>query len=207
MSGIGNKKLISFSLVMVACLLAGPLSAKSQKYRVDPGQSKMRWEGKKVTGSHNGTIQIREGVIVKEGKSFKAKISIDMNSIVCKDIKDREYNQKLVDHLKSQDFFHTAKHKTAKLELLKAEPKKGNTYTIFARITVRGISQKLKFPAKVKFTKNRIQAEGEIKIDRTKFNIKYNSGKFFKSLGDKLIHDDFSIRFSIRANLSAPKPS
>ena len=202
MDKIKSKRIIYVSFALLSCLFANSLSAKAQKYRINPKQSTVEWEGKKVTGSHNGTLQIKKGVLVKKAKSFKGQISIDMASIVCKDLKDKKYNQKLVTHLKSQDFFHTAKYKTAKLKILKAKPKKGDTYIISAKVTIRGISQKVKFPAKVRFTKNQIQAKGKIKLDRTKFNIKYNSGKFFKSLGDKLIYDDFHIRFSISANLS-----
>ena len=94
----------------VCCLLAGSLNAKAQKYRINPKQSKVQWEGKKVTGIHKGTIQIKEGALVKKAKSFEGKILIDMDSIVCQDLKDKEYNQKLVTHLKSQDFFSYSKN-------------------------------------------------------------------------------------------------
>ena len=36
----------------------------------------------------------------------------------------------------------------------------------------------------------------EIKIDRTKFDIKYGSGSFFENLGDKMIYDDFIININ-----------
>jgi len=38
-----------------------------------------------------------------------------------------------------------------------------------------------------------------LKLDRTKWDIKYNSGKFFKNLGDKLIYDDFEIEVEVVA--------
>jgi hypothetical protein len=38
-----------------------------------------------------------------------------------------------------------------------------------------------------------VTADAVVKIDRTKYEIKYGSGKFFENLGDKAIYDDFDI--------------
>jgi hypothetical protein len=35
-------------------------------------------------------------------------------------------------------------------------------------------------------------------IDRTKFDIKYGSGSFFDSLGDKAINDDFTLAVALK---------
>jgi hypothetical protein len=36
-------------------------------------------------------------------------------------------------------------------------------------------------------------------IDRTKYEMKFRSGNFFKDLGDTLIYDDFELNVSITA--------
>ena len=198
-----QKKVFSYLLLgLTASFFLTPLRAAPQKYQLLPKKSKIQWEGKKVTGSHNGTIRIAKGFLLRKGKSIQGNIVIDMASIKCRDIKDKKYNQKLVQHLKSEDFFHVKKYKRATLKILKFKKKKGNIHELIGKFTIRGVSQKVKFPAKFKFSKNQLRASGKIKLDRTKFNIKYKSGKFYKSLGDKLIYDDFIIRFSILATSS-----
>lgn len=80
--------------------------AKSVKeFKVQASESKVFWTGKKVSGEHTGVISIKNGKIVLDGdKIVGAKINIDMSSIICTDIEDANYNQKLVGHLKSDDF-------------------------------------------------------------------------------------------------------
>jgi hypothetical protein len=38
-----------------------------------------------------------------------------------------------------------------------------------------------------------------IKLDRTDYDIKFRSGKFFPDLGDKLIYDEFELEVSLVA--------
>ena len=45
----------------------------------------------------------------------------------------------------------------------------------------------------------KLGAYAEMKIDRTLYDIKYGSGKFFEGLGDKMIDDHFMIKFKIAA--------
>ena len=45
---------------------------------------------------------------------------------------------------------------------------------------------------------NNYKISGEFNIDRTLFNIKYGSGKFFDDLCDRMIYDDFAIKFDLR---------
>ena len=122
-----------------------------------------------------------------------------MNSIVCHDIKNLKENGKLVQHLKSKDFFYVKSYKTAKLVVQNFQKKKGNHYVVIGNITIRGITKKIKFPATIQFKKNFLHAKGILRIDRTKFDIKYNSGTFFKALGDKLINDEFILKFEIHS--------
>ena len=45
----------------------------------------------------------------------------------------------------------------------------------------------------------KLGAFAEMKVDRTLYDIKYGSGKFFEGLGDKVIDDEFIIKFKIAA--------
>ena len=37
-------------------------------------------------------------------------------------------------------------------------------------------------------------------VDRTRYDIKYGSGSFFDSLGDKTIYDEFTLNINLVAN-------
>jgi hypothetical protein len=50
---------------------------KTQKFEIVSSQSNIDWVGKKVTGSHNGTIAIKEGTLsLKDGKLIGGKQSL-----------------------------------------------------------------------------------------------------------------------------------
>ena len=52
-------------------------------------------------------------------------------------------------------------------------------------------------PIKVSYTKKGKTYSGKLKFDRTKFDMIYGSGNFFKNLGDKIIHDEVVLDFSV----------
>ena len=69
---------------------------------------------------------------------------------------------------------------------------------VLADLTIRGMTHEINFPIDIFHTKSNFYAEGSIDIDRTLFNIKYNSGTFFEDLGDRMIYDDFTVQFSLQ---------
>jgi hypothetical protein len=66
-------------------------------------------------------------------------------------------------------------------------------------MTIKGITNEISFPAKVSLANGTVKAVGTAKLDRTKWDIRYGSGKFFDGLGDKMIYDEFEITFDISA--------
>ena len=200
-----------FVLTLTAVLFAAtaraeePANGKSV-YSIDIEKSKVHWLGKKVTGEHTGTISFYDGEVVYENeKPVTANIKMDMNSIVCTDLTNEQWNQKLVGHLKSDDFFSVEKHPESVFEAtgFNAMPidADGNNYHVSGKMTIKGISHELSFPAKVEVSNSGLMALGVAKIDRTKYDIKYRSGSFFKDLGDNLIYDEFEIAFELVAKV------
>jgi hypothetical protein len=51
----------------------------------------------------------------------------------------------------------------------------------------------------VKVNGSEASAKATVTLDRTKWNVKYGSGKFFENLGDKLIYDDFTVELDVKA--------
>jgi polyisoprenoid-binding protein YceI len=196
------KKIILFSLALI--IMASFKMAKDEEatsYKVDTKKSSVAWLGKKVTGEHNGYIQLKEGVLQADnGKLTGGTFEMDMATITCEDLKDESYNQKLVGHLKSDDFFGVSAYPTSKLEIKKVTLKGGSDYEIMGHLTIRDQTHPVTFPAKVAVTEDGITANAEITVDRSKYNVKYGSGSFFDDLGDKMIYDDFTITVDLVAN-------
>ncbi len=175
------------------------------KKSVIPASSSLMWEGKKVTGKHNGSVKIKTGdVFVDNGKITGGSFDIDFTTIDVLDIKDAEMNAKLVNHLKSDDFFSAGSHPVGKFVISSAEPMtddKGHNMKINGSLTIKGITNPVSFPAKVNIADGKLNAVADFKIDRTLWDIKFRSGKFYENLGDNLISDDFDIKLNIVAGV------
>jgi polyisoprenoid-binding protein YceI len=193
-------KRITLSLLAIA-LVATSLakgSKKSESFKVDASKSSVNWLAKKVTGQHNGTITISNGTLsLANDKIVGGKFEIDMTSIINADLQG-EWNTKLIGHLKSDDFFSVAKNPTAKLDITNVETKENNTI-INGKLTIKGITQDISFPASVSKKGNVVVAIATIRIDRTKYDIKYGSKSFIEGIGDKAIDDEFELQVNLVA--------
>jgi polyisoprenoid-binding protein YceI len=169
-------------------------------YNVNTGASNIVWKAYKVTGEHTGNVKIKNGSLtVADGKLTGGTFEVDMNSITCTDMQG-EYADKLIGHIKSDDFFGAAKYPTAKYVITKAIPTdtKGN-YKIVGNLTIKSTTKEVKFNANVTEANGAVTANGKMTIDRSEFDVKYGSGSFFDGLGDKTIYDDFDLQISLTA--------
>lgn len=173
-------------------ILSFTINAQTSK-KVNVDKSTINWLGKKVTGQHDGTVNLKEGVLMfKNGKLAGGKFTVDMSSIATKDL-EGEWAAKLDGHLKSDDFFGTEKFPTATLVFKTVTTKANNVTTVTADLTIKGITNTVTFD----MTVNGNTASTKLIIDRTKFDIKYGSGSFFDNLGDKAIYDDFELNVKL----------
>ncbi|MDI1305369.1 MAG: YceI family protein, partial [bacterium] len=97
-------------------------------------------------------------------------------------------------HLKSEDFFGTEKFPTSTLVFKKVVAKSANVYTVTGDLTIKGKTNSITFDLAT--TAN--SATTALKIDRTKYDIKYGSGSFFDNLGDKAISDEFELTVALK---------
>jgi len=184
-------------LAAMAALIMSFTSA-IDSLKVDIKESSVIWKGHKVTGTHTGTIQIKEGDLkfdnsILVGGSF----DIDMSTIKNTDMKG-EYSDKLMGHLKSEDFFSVTSHPVANFKITKSS-KKSNAgdYDVEGNLTIKGITHPLSFVTNITENSNGYLAKADMKVDRTLYKIKYGSGKFFKGLGDKMIYDNFDLSVTL----------
>jgi len=151
--------------------------------------SKVTWKGYKVTGSHQGVIAIKEGQLTfKDEKLVGGEFTIDMSSIENTDM-EGEYKAKLEGHLKSDDFFGVEKFPTAILVFKKVKSTGKNSYEVTADLTIKDKTNPVTFDISIYGNK----ATANIKIDRTKFDVRYGSTSFFDDLQDKAIYDEFDL--------------
>lgn len=177
-----------FFLLVFALFFAGALNAQNFKVNVD--KSEIKWLGKKVTGQHNGKIKLADGALtLKDNKIAAGTFNIDMKSITNDDLADAGYNQKLVGHLKSDDFFGVEKFPVATLVLTEGAVFANNSAEVKGKLTIKGITNPLAFTV----TKNGNTYSSTIAVDRSKFDVRYGSGSFFDNLGDKVIDDIFTL--------------
>lgn len=189
--------------LIAAVFAVSTFGAFAQTYKVDPAASKITYVGKKVTGEHTGTVTIKEGTLTFKGEELTGgQLVADMNSLTSTDITDAEYNTKYVSHMKSPDFFNTEKYPTSTLKI-KSSKKVGNGLEVKGDLTMIGKTKPVKFVIEnlVK-TDSTVTGKTNMTLNRTQWGLKYGSANFFKGLGDKAIHDDFTLAVEITANVA-----
>jgi len=188
-------KRIAFLLAVVATTTFMSFDVKEDVYRIDAEKSKLTWVGKKVTGQHSGGITLAEGSFtVKSKKVTGGSFVIDMTTIT-----DVDKNERLVGHLKSDDFFSTEKNPKANFVITKITPLEKDQYTVKGNLTIKGITNEIEFAATIQPSGKQVTAKAKILVDRTKFDIKFRSGNFFENLGDKAIEDNFELNVELVA--------
>jgi polyisoprenoid-binding protein YceI len=168
------------------------LSAQS-KLIADAEKTSFLWLGEKVTGQHNGTINLKDGWLsLKDDKIVSGEFTVDMNSM-----KDADKSAKLEGHLKSDDFFGVDKFPLAKLVITGSESFTKGTAVVKGNLTIKGVTNPVEFRATIQKKDDGTWFYTNITIDRSKYNIRYGSGSFFDNLGDKLIYDEFKLRINL----------
>jgi len=197
--------ILALAFVAVVGTAFKPADKNNNNFKVNSEASNVEWVGKKVSGEHKGNIKISNGELnLNNGVLSGGNFSIDMNSMTCTDLQG-EWSEKLIGHLKSEEFFSVKNHGTSNFSITKVSPiasakKEGEAnFNISGKLTIKGITQEISFPAYVLVKNDGVVAIGEATIDRTKFDIKYGSANFFEGLGDKAISNDFVIKFKVAA--------
>lgn len=189
------------SMITLLALAIFSLNAFSADYAVDNKATKLKWVGEKFGGEHFGNVNVKTGTItVEDNKITGGNFVMDMESITVEDLEPGEWNDKLLGHLKSDDFFSVANHKTSEFKIFAVKDKGNGKLKITGKLTIKGITKQVSFEADYKMKGEQLMASGKLSIDRTKFDIKYGSGSFFDIAQDKLIYDDFVIEIDLVAN-------
>ncbi|MCA0932525.1 YceI family protein [Lutimonas saemankumensis] len=184
-----NRVQTIIATVIIATITFAFTTIEDGKKAVNTETSSVTWKGYKVTGSHVGSIALKQGSLeFKEGALIGGEFVMDMTTIVNTDL-EGEYKGKLEGHLKSDDFFGVATYPTAKLVFNKVKSTGKNSYQVTGDLTIKDRTNPVTFEISVYGNK----ATASLKIDRTLYGVKYGSASFFDDLKDKAIYDEFDL--------------
>ena len=185
-------KAINYLLALAFTISSMGSFAQTQK--VNTENSTINWLGKKIGGQHVGTINLKSGSIEeKDGNIVSGTFVIDMNSIANTDLEDAGYNEKLVGHLKSDDFFGVKNYPTATLNITRATAFTDGKASVTGDLTIKDKKGSVTFD----IMKKGNTYTAKLEVDRSEYDVKYGSTSFFDSLGDKAIDDIFVMNISL----------
>ena len=182
------------ALTLILTLIAGGAATATEpvaevKTEVSTDKSTVTWKAYKVTGSHYGTVALQSGSLMFDnGQLTGGEFVVDMTTLTANDL-EGEWKDKLVGHLKSEDFFSVEKHQTSSLVFTEVKQTGKNSYKVTGNLTIKGITKPVSFDMSVYGSK----ATATMKVDRAQYDIRYGSGSFFDNLGDKTIYDEFDM--------------
>lgn len=190
-----KKLVLLFSFIgILITMMSFDKPVKDETYLVDTQRSVIDWSAKKVGGGHTGTIKIEEGSLIHNGKDLVGgSFLINMTSITSD-------NETVTKNLKSDNFFVASKYPTSKFEITKVAAAGKDRVNLTGNLTIKGITLPITFPATVKMQKGIIVAVANgIRIDRTKYDIKFRSKTFFLDIGDRAVDDEFELNINLVA--------
>lgn len=202
--------------LVVAAMVIAPLTlmsfetangpVKEGAYKLSAENSKLNWKGMKPGGEHYGVVEGVTGSLDLDGNSITGgSFTFDMSTIVCHDLTNETFNKKLVDHLKSEDFFHVEKFPKAYFKVTSVVAAKSSkdglsaTHDVKGDLTIKGVTKEIAFPVSVKIDGNKVSAKsGDIVLDRTEWNVNHMSKKVFANLKDNFVNDEMVVSLDMQ---------
>ena len=185
------------ALAAIVFFMATSVAIIAQTSEVNLDKSTIKWEGKKIASGHHGEIQLQSGSLEMEnGQITGGMFVIDMNSITNEDLTNEDRNQRLVGHLKSDDFFGVEKFPTSSFKVTKSTAFADGKATLTGDITIKENTESISFEV----VRNNNEYTAKIPIDRSKFDVRFGSDSFFDNLGDNAINDIFTLEVKLVMN-------
>lgn len=179
-------------------------------YTVDPEASTLEWYGERTVvggNKHRGVVDIQSGTVyvTDAGEIVGGSFTVDMTTIAERD-SDGSLNAEamVVNHLKTDDFFSVETYPTATFDItsvtaLEVTEVGAPNASVTGDLTIKGNTHEITFPATINEVDDMLVADAEFSIDRTTWDIRYGSDKFFAGLGDKIIADEIEYTLHIVA--------
>ena len=186
-----------------------PMTPLFPAYTLVPETSVIHWVGRNDTKSHWGTLRLSCGELHFDQGRGTGFVTVDMTSIVNEDLAGSSWQAVLLQHLASEDFFHTARFPEARLRITHLTPLEDASpgmpnYRLKGLAGIRGHEQPVEAVVSVRNILNgkdgnRLALSGQVNLDRTLWGVLYGSARYFRYLGmhkvDDLISLDAHIEF------------
>ena len=172
---------------------------------LDTERSLIRWTGRNLVNQHTGTLKVTGGFLRTDADGLSAaRVETDFDTLTCTDIEDQKMNQVLLNHLKAADFFLANEYPQAVFSLNEIISIDGATagrpnISVKGELTLRGVTQEIQFEAIFQKDDEQWVVQANLDIDRTRWNSKYGSGRFFEALGKHLVNDHISLQVQLFA--------
>lgn len=175
-----------FALI-VMCMAA--LHMHAQTYNLDVKSSRCTWRGYAEIGKfyQEGEIGLKASQIeLRDQLLVHGQLTFDMQSIKTQD-------PKLLGHLNGPDFFHSEKFEEAIFRINESPLSSVN-----GDLTIRDKTHPQDFVGSWLSSDSSIHVSGSARFDRTLYDIKYNSNRFFQDLGSYAIKDTVTLQCDLQ---------
>lgn len=171
-------------------------SSAEGTYVVDVEASVVNWKGTMMgMYSHTGTLKFSEGKIkMKDGEIAGGTFVVDMNSMSPTDDnydpEEGKSKDKLVEHLKSDDFFLVSEHPTATFSIGAVKDNKA-----IGKMTIRGHTNEVEVNVgDIHAHDGDVHITGSTSLDRQSYEVKFDH-----PAEDMVLSDDLEIEVDIMA--------
>ena len=179
---------------------------KNGRHEIDAAASVVGWAGRNAKYAHHGKIPVRSGSIEwQDGKVVSGEFVLNMQELRDEDLADENIRKVLESHLKSTDFFDTDRFPKAafifeKVQSINDDVAGQSNCIITGKLTIKDVIREIEFPAMVvAMADGSINGQAHFDFDRTLWNVRYGSEKFFEKLGMHLVNDVISLEIFLVA--------
>ncbi len=139
------------------------------------------------------TVQVQRGSLSVTEAGVSGELVIDMTSLTALSTGRNAGEEMLTRHLKSDDFFAVETYPTATFVVTGMSTDDEGNATVTGDLTLKGITNEIQVPVSVVGRDGQPVVRADFQLDRTLWDVRFGSGKFFQNIGDNLIDDMFDI--------------
>jgi len=180
----------TLNIYIIALFAFVSLTINAQEFSINAQKSNLTWTGKAAFSSYSlsGDLKISNGKIHIENNIIQSLvIKIDMTSLTHK-------NRNLKSHLRSKDFFEVKRYKQAQFQITEPVQIVNGKATLVGTMKIKKTALKEAIEASIKIKEGQVILTFNTKLDRTKYDVKFNSPSFFKKMKENAIADQFTLK-------------
>ncbi len=169
----------------------------SGSFLVNTNLSQVEWIGRKKFLDYEdvGAVSVKVGeIFVDDGMISSGEIVFDMRSIQATSTGSGGGRDRLIEHLKSDDFFSVESYPESTFIIKSSTTTDELSANLVGDLTIKDTTQEIEVPVKFYDENGSLVMDIFVDVDRSLFDIRYGSDSFFDNLGDNVIDDIFTIK-------------